>query len=146
MKKITQNKLSDALDVINIQKRVAKSIKQPLKNLEDIRSFLARWWCRYYKKPYKCTEIQEYTVEELLYEYFDIYYSTNPEELDKFLNDDLDDETVKEDEDWVKEQMGDDYISIKDQEKALKDSEKDIRKATKKDKTDDMYIDFEDFK
>jgi hypothetical protein len=33
---------------------------------------LRRWWCQYYKRPYKDPLLDEYTFEELAFEYFDI--------------------------------------------------------------------------
>ncbi len=143
MKKTNNNEL----DVANIQRKVIKQIKKPLKTLDDIRSFLTRWWCRHYNKPYKNSEIENYTIEELLYEYFDIYYHTYPEEADKFLNNKTADKKVQEeDEKWLKEQLGDNYISPEEQEKMLKNVSKELKEKDKKFNPDSMHIDFDDFK
>jgi hypothetical protein len=34
------------------------------------RLFLSNWWCRYYSRPLKDPLLQEYTLEELAYEYY----------------------------------------------------------------------------
>lgn len=112
------------LDIKQIQLLVANEVKKAPKTLEDLERYLVNWWCRYYKKPYKCEEVKDYTLEELLYEYFDIFYRSSPEELDKFLNEESVDSS--EDEDWLKKQMGGGYLSKKEQEKVLKEAAKDV--------------------
>ena len=41
---------------------------------EDLLSFLRRWWCKYYKRPYKDPLLNEYTIEELYFEFLDLTY------------------------------------------------------------------------
>ena len=36
--------------------------------------FLKRWWCSYYKRPYKDPLLDSYTFEELYFEYCDVNY------------------------------------------------------------------------
>ena len=41
---------------------------------DDITFFLRRWWCQYYKRPYKDPLLDQYTLEELYFEFLDITY------------------------------------------------------------------------
>lgn len=140
-------------DVEEIQRKVANIIKKPLETLEDLEVFFKSWWCRHYNKPYKSQELQEYTLEELIYEYFDVFYRENPKELDKFLNKDPDDdyaqmtpeEIEKEDEEWLKKQAGDDYIPLKEQEKLLTPHKDMLDDAVRQKKDSDSFkMNFED--
>lgn len=43
---------------------------------------LKRWWCKYYKRPYKDPLLEAYTFEELFYEYWDVTYVPSNSEAD----------------------------------------------------------------
>ena len=132
------------MDVQNIQTKIARAIRKPVKTPDELQRFLAKWWCRYYKKPYKCAELNNYTLEELLYEYFDIYYHNNPEELDKFLHGES--EEGKADEGWLKKMMekeGGQYLTQDQQEDVLKDMKDEIE-AAGKNSSDDLHVDFDE--
>lgn len=47
-------------------------------NLLDGVELLRRWWCQKYNKPAK--DLGDYTLFELVVEFFEDYYSNNPEE------------------------------------------------------------------
>lgn len=132
------------MHVHNVQLKVARGVVKPVKTLEDLQTFLAKWWCRYYKKPYKSVELDDYTLEELLYEYFDVYYHNNPEELQKFLHGES--KEAEADEDWLKDMMnqeGAEYISKEQQEEMLQEMKDEIEAVSSKD-PDDLHFDFGD--
>lgn len=131
------------LSINNIERKVALDIKRPIRTIEDLERFLAGWWCRHYNKPYKCTEITEYTFEELVYEYFDVLYRDNPEKLEKFLSREETEEEDNSDEEWLKTVMGEGYMSKKEQEKAL-EPVRDIIKA-KDEEEEDISYKFDEF-
>jgi len=117
------------ISVATIQKKVAEEIKKPINTLEALEKFFASWWCRHYNKPYKCEEIGSYSLEELIYEYYDVNFRNNPEMLEQFLKGE-DKEAVKEDEEWLKKMMGEKYLAPEEQEKVLKKVErKDVLEA-----------------
>lgn len=132
------------MDVHNVQLKIAREISKPVKTLDELQTFLAKWWCRYYKKPYKCAELDDYTLEELLYEYFDVYYHNNPEELSRFLHGES--KAVEDDENWLKEMMekeGSNYISKEQQEEILQDMKEEIKSIGSRD-PDELHFDFDD--
>jgi hypothetical protein len=48
---------------------------------DELFSFLRRWWCQYYRRPYKDPLLEQYTLEELYFEFLDITYeSRHPQE------------------------------------------------------------------
>jgi hypothetical protein len=110
------------LDIEVIKRKVADSIKKPIKNLDDLERFFSIWFCLHYNLPYKSDELKKYTLEELIYEYYDVLFRTSSEELEKFLNGNATDkeQEEKEDEEWLKQHMGKQYLSKEEQEKELK--------------------------
>jgi hypothetical protein len=132
-------------DISAIQTKVIDNINKPLSTLDDLERYFRTWFCKHYGFPYKCAEVDAYTLEELVWEYFDIYYRDNPDEKDKFLNR-VETGELAEEEKWLKEQMGKDYISIEEQEKLL--SKANVDKQIKDKKAEEMKIDFdlEEFK
>lgn len=116
------------LSVEAIQNRVIALIKKPVNTVDDLERFFASWWCRHYNLPYKCDEIKQYTLEEIIYEYYDVQYRNNPAAMEEQLNKDN-----EEDEEWLKNMMGQKYATKKDQESKLAD-QKDILRAIHEEK------------
>jgi hypothetical protein len=54
-----------------IKERAAIAARAPLDSEERLLLFLQSWWSRTYNKPLKDPILQSYTIEELLYEFFD---------------------------------------------------------------------------
>ena len=114
---VTKNLNKPPEDSFNVVKtRVFESVNLKLETTGDLERTLANWWCRHYSKPYKCKEVLEYTLEELLVEFLELSYFENPDKFKKELG--ADGET-DEDEDWLKEQMGEGYQSKKRQVEQL---------------------------
>jgi hypothetical protein len=111
------------LSVEFIRNRVIGLIQRPISTVEDLERFFASWWCRHYNKPYKCEEIKCYSLEELIYEYYDVNYRNNPDAIAQ-----QDRKMAEEDEEWLKKQMGDKYEAKAEQEVKLVD-QRDILKA-----------------
>jgi hypothetical protein len=109
------------LDLSIFRTRVAKEIQLGAgETLETLEKFLIQWWCRHYKRPYKDPLIQTYTLEELIFEFFDVQLRDNPEQLNEALGIEEElEKTDEEDEGWLKDMMGSGYASKGDQEKAL---------------------------
>lgn len=85
-------------------------LKQP-KNILEIQDWLKRWWCRYYKRPYKDPLLENYSLEELMLEYYENMFLDNPNEREKANADIQDTLYGDEDEEELKQIMGDKYIS-----------------------------------
>jgi len=115
----TKKKTFD-FDIAAIQKRVIANRKKPIKTLADLQQMLMLWWCRHYNKPYKCQEVLDYTLEELLFEYFDLKYYNDPEAMKKDENKTA--ERSEEDEEWIKGMAGEGYLSPDEQEAALQEA------------------------
>jgi hypothetical protein len=113
-----------------LKKKVAKTIDGGIETVDDLQRFLANWWCRYYNKPYNSKEILDYTLDELLIEYLELSYFQDARQYRK--ESDIEEPSSAEedaDEEWLKKQMGKDYITIDNQEEALKGSEAEIDAA-----------------
>ena len=102
------------LSIEAIQDRVIGLIKKPVETSADLERFFASWWCRHYNKPYKCEEIKSYSLEELIYEYYDVNYRNNPSSMEDHLKKDN-----EEDEAWLKNQMGEKYATKAEQDAEL---------------------------
>lgn len=51
---------------------------EPRTHSEDtVRRFLESWWCFKYARPFKDPLLQEYTIDELIYEYMRHYFVEN---------------------------------------------------------------------
>lgn len=67
-------------------------------NYDELLFSLRRWWCQYYKRPYKDPLLDSYTIEELMFEYFDITESNKDPEAK------VSEEVESEDRDWAAEE------------------------------------------
>jgi hypothetical protein len=74
------------------------------KNYRDLSIFLRAWYCDRYNIPFTSEESSNFEFETLLLEFFLVgrWNTIKDGTLEK-------EEALKEDEDWLKEKMGDDY-------------------------------------
>lgn len=68
-------------------------------NQDEFFNNLKRWWCQYYKRPYKDPLLEEYSLEELYYEYCDVNYVSEQDEEDNVAT-----ELPQEEWDWAAEE------------------------------------------
>lgn len=61
--------LSDLIKAV--ENLAATNARAPLETEEQIWLFLTSWWSRTYNRPLKDPLLQTYSIEELLYEFFD---------------------------------------------------------------------------
>jgi hypothetical protein len=72
-KKYSGNSDSDSLSFIEDIKLLIERERNKTQLTYDEYLFrLKRWWCGHYRRPYKDPMLNEYTFEELFYEYWDI--------------------------------------------------------------------------
>jgi hypothetical protein len=88
-----------------IEKIAAYNARASLDSEEQLVLYLQSWWSRLYNRPLKDPLLLEYSLEELLYEYFDRKEreKAKEEELKK-ISDKMEDDKEKEVLDWA-EQM-----------------------------------------
>lgn len=80
----------------------AHHIEDPLLNVDTFTRFLQFWWCQKFNRPLKDPVLQNYTLDELCYEYIRYYYTEPANDPRK----ELEAKSVREDEDaWIKEQL-----------------------------------------
>lgn len=66
------------------------------------RLFLMNWWCSYYNRPLKDPLLQQYTTEELAYEYYLVgEIAKYKQELADVENDRIEEEKLQAAEDWA---------------------------------------------
>ena len=64
--------------------------------------YLCRWWSQYYKRPFKDPILQQYTFEELMYEYYSVVeHHKSQSERDEKDGDRIEQEQWDEAEDWA---------------------------------------------
>lgn len=79
--------------------------RAPLDSDENILLFLKSWWSRTYNRPLKDPLLQEYTVEELMYEFFDrIERAKAAEEATEQESDKIEEEKEKAVLDWAEQE------------------------------------------
>ncbi len=90
-----------SLDLYQSIKKLAETGLQNKEylNYDELLFQLRRWWCQYYKRPYKDPLLDTYTFEELLFEYFDITQEARSESGEK-----VSEEIEAEDRDWAEEE------------------------------------------
>lgn len=80
----------------------AHHMEDPTGSVESFTRFLKWWWCRTFTRPLKDPLLQQYTLNELCYEFLRYYY-LNPENDPRKQ---LEAQTVVEDEEaWIKSMM-----------------------------------------
>lgn len=102
-------------------------------NLEDevqLKLFLQSWWSRTYNRPLKDPLLEAYTLEELLYEFYDrVERRAAEEERIKDVEVMQEDSKNKEDLDWADKMEQEELAKIKS--KAASEEEKKIEDPTK---------------
>ena len=64
-----------SLDLFDSIRQLAESrVHNKYVTYDELLSQMRRWWCQYYKRPYKDPLLDTYTFEELAFEYFDLTY------------------------------------------------------------------------
>lgn len=94
---------SDAgsLDLYDSIKQLAESgLDKDYLTYDELLFKLRRWWCQYYKRPYKDPLLDNYTLEELMFEYFDITHVANKKPEETKIAEKFD----TEDRDWAAEE------------------------------------------
>lgn len=88
--------------VESIKKIAAFNARADLDSETQLLLFLQSWWSRVYNRPLKDPLLQSYTLEELLYEFYDRIERTKAEE-ERLEQEDVKIEVDKEkaDEDWA---------------------------------------------
>jgi hypothetical protein len=85
-----------------IKKIAAYNARAGLDNEEQMLLFLQSWWSRTYNRPLKDPLLESYTIEELLYEFYDrIERAKAYEEQLERESDKIEEEKDKEAEDWA---------------------------------------------
>ena len=121
---------SEPTVVESIKKICAANARAQLDNEEQLLLFLQSWWSRVYNRPLKDPILLTYTLEELLYEFYDRIERTKAEQ-ERLEQEDvkIEEEKDKEAEDWAER------MEREEREKEMRDqatkSEEPIKDPTK---------------
>jgi hypothetical protein len=103
---------SASLELLDAIKKLAETgLNKEYLTYDELLFKLRRWWCRYYKRPYKDPLLDTYTFEELAYEYFDLTKEDKPEEqkvseaVEAEDRDWAEEEAAKEEAEWAAQQL-----------------------------------------
>ena len=106
---------SDGLTIIEaIQELAAKNARAELSDVVQLKLFLKSWWSNLYNRPLKDPLLQTYTLEELLYEFYDKIERRTAEEERK--NTDInkqEDAKEKANLDWAEQMERDELEQLK---------------------------------
>jgi hypothetical protein len=81
--------------------RAARKV-DPVSSIEALKYSLECWWCVKFNRPLKDPLLQQYTLNELVYEFLFYHYQDPENDPDK--NKEVTD-SVNEDEEWAKKQI-----------------------------------------
>jgi len=91
--------------VDSIRAIAAKNARSPLDNEESLILFLRSWWSKTYSKPLKDPLLLEYSLEDLLYEFYDkIERNDAEEEMRNSEADKMEEEKDKAVTDWAEQE------------------------------------------
>ena len=91
--------------VDSIKALAAYNARADLADEKQLRLFLESWWSRTYNRPLKDPLLKTYTVEELLYEFYDrIERRVAEEERNNLETDKIEDEKEKATLDWAEQE------------------------------------------
>ena len=113
-------------DIDIIKQKVADSIRKPVATMEDLERFFYTWFCLHYELPYKNDILEKYTLTDLIFEYYDVLFRTNPKELESYCPLEEQKKAADEDEEWVKSMEGDNIMSADEQGKMLEQAHKEV--------------------
>jgi len=111
------------------------------------RLFLTNWWCRQYNRPLKDPLLNQYSIEELAYEYFLVgeLAAYKQERIDEE-NDRIEEAKIKIDTDWADEMEAEDLAREEAKEAAAKAKAKKEADAKAKEEAYDPLKDPEQIK
>ena len=101
-RKDSESNLSRDSIVENIKALASHNARAALNTEESMLLFLQSWWSRTYNRPLKDPLLQSYTIEELLYEFFDrIERQKAEQERIESESDRIEEAKERADEDWA---------------------------------------------
>lgn len=80
----------------------AHHLEKATSNLEALSRSLQWWWCQKYNRPLKDPILQQYTLDELLYEFLRHFYLDPENDPKKKVEESV---LQKEDDDWIQKQL-----------------------------------------
>jgi len=122
----------------NVYSRVMKSAQTKIKTENDLERFLRSWWCIRYNRPYRDPLLLDYSLEELVVEYLDVSYRSNPEAFKKVKEQQ---KIAQEDDDWadkMAEKFGEKLIPKDQQAKVEGEIEEALEKHAEEHEVDDI--------
>ena len=127
-----------SLGIDNIYDRVLKVAQSKIRSEADLERFLRAWWCLRYNRPYRDPLLSEYSLEELIVEYLDVSYRSNPESFKKIKAEEA---AKQEDEEWITkmaEEFGEKLLSPEEQAKHEEEIEESLGKHAEEHEVEDL--------
>lgn len=145
----SESSLKNSFDVIllveNIKALAAQNARASVTDDYQLWQFLKSWWSSHYNRPQKDPLLAEYTLEELLYEYFDIIERQKAsEEKANSNNDKIEDEKRQKDLDWA-EKMEQEEAELEKRKAQASIMEKQIDSVLPKEIVEGKEVHGEDF-
>lgn len=122
----------------NVYARVMKAAQTKIKSESDLERYLRAWWCIRYNRPYRDPLLLGYTLEELIVEYLDVSYRSNPDAFKKAKEQQ---QAQKEDDTWAEAmaaKFGEKLMSKDEQAKHEDEIEEALEKHSEETEVDDI--------
>ena len=103
-----------------------------------LEAFLKSWWCIRYNRPYRDPLLQSYTLEELIVEYLDVSYRSNPDGFKKVQAEAV---SKQDDDNWadkMAEKYGEKLLPIEEQRKHEAEIEEAFEKHAEENEVEDL--------
>lgn len=111
--------------------------EDPTSSIEALERYLKKWWCLTYERPFKDPLLEQYTLDELVYEFLTKYYQKPENDPDRI---DQDKKRQQEDDEWASRMLQKEIEKIQQSAESIKKSvspqKSGGRKKSKKNKAD----------
>lgn len=119
-RKGSENRTSNITLVDAVRAIARANANAELDNEHQLLLFLQHWWSKTYNRPYKDPLLQTYTLEELLYEFFDKVERELAAETQVDADADrIEDKKVQENLDWAEEEERKELEALRKQQEEI---------------------------
>jgi len=122
----------------NVYSRVMRSAQAKIRSESDLERYLRAWWCIRYNRPYRDPLLLSYSLEELIVEYLDVSYRSNPDAFKKAKEQE---KAQKEDDSWAEAmaaKFGEKLMSREEQAKHESEIEEALEKHSEETEVGDL--------
>jgi hypothetical protein len=119
-KRTSKDEFIDLQTLNAIHEIVKKNVRSEIYTVKDLVLYLQYWWCKTYNRPLKDPLLKDYTVEELLYEFYTCAERENAKKESIGQDDDkMEEERLKANLDWAEQEEKKELERIQNEQKTM---------------------------